>query len=262
LLAYWNVNFKLNYKCNLSKLCYPYIGKNTLITIVALSWGFQILNNIKHVTYIIFCSMANSIIYLVNYVVKFKNKFLAINFECGQQNIDQDVEHNKGLQATIEVVIDITHGKTHKTCNTSRIRTGISSLPPACWWVLSNCCKTTKKKLKCFDLCGRTSRTHGMLKNTSMDRASMGYLASSKDLCWWMWRFCFVSNFSKKIDRCQETLLVWHLSFVLKLKSHEVIMSLIRLSHTNEVECKSIARDRIRCTWAMKHQMHDIMLLI
>jgi hypothetical protein len=35
-------------------------------------------------------------------------------------------------------------------------------------------------------------------------------------------------------------------------------MSLIRLSHTNEVECKSIARDRIRRTRAMKHQMHDI----
>jgi len=115
-----------------------------------------------------------------------------------------------------------------------------------------------KKKLKCFDLCGRTSRTHGMLKNTSMDRASMGYLASSKDLCWWMWRFCFVSNFSKKIDRCQETLLVWHLSFILKLLCHEVITSSIRLSHTTEVECKSIARDRIRCTRAMKHQMHDI----
>lgn len=41
-------------------------------------------------------------------------------------------------------------------------------------------------------------------------------------------------------------------------KCHEVIMSLIRLSHTNEVECKSIARDRIRRTRAMKHQMHDI----
>jgi len=145
-LTYWNVNFKLNYKCNLSKLCYPYIGENTLITIEALSWGFQILNNVKHVTYIIFRNMANSIIYLVSYVVKFKNKFLAVNFKCGQQNIDPEVEHNKGLQAMIEIVIDITHGKTHKTCNTSRrIRTGISSLPPACWWVLSNYCKTTKK---------------------------------------------------------------------------------------------------------------------
>jgi hypothetical protein len=51
---------------------------------------------------------------------------------------------------------------------------------------------------------------------------------------------------------------VWHLSFILKLKCHEVIMSLIRLSHTNEVQCKRIPRDGIRCTRAMKHQMHDI----
>jgi hypothetical protein len=62
--------------------------------------------------------MASSINYLVNYLVKFKNKFLTVNFKCDQQNIDPEVEH-KGLQAMIEVVIDITHGKTHKTCNTS-----------------------------------------------------------------------------------------------------------------------------------------------
>jgi len=35
-------------------------------------------------------------------------------------------------------------------------------------------------------------------------------------------------------------------------------LSLSRLSHTNEVECKSIARDRIRPTRAVQHQMHDI----
>jgi hypothetical protein len=73
---------------------------------VALSWRFRILNNVKHVTYIIFSNMANSIIYLVEYVVKFKNKFLAVNFKCGQQNIQPEVEH-EGLQAMIEVVIVI-----------------------------------------------------------------------------------------------------------------------------------------------------------
>jgi hypothetical protein len=50
--------------------------------------------------------MANSIVYLIDYALKFKNKFLTINFECGQQNIDPEVEM-KGLQAMIEVVIDI-----------------------------------------------------------------------------------------------------------------------------------------------------------
>lgn len=50
--------------------------------------------------------MANSIIYLVDYVVKFNNKFLAVNFKCGQQNIQPEVEH-EGLQAMIEVVIVI-----------------------------------------------------------------------------------------------------------------------------------------------------------
>jgi len=155
------------------------------------------------------------------------------------------------------------HININSPCNTSHIRKGISSLPPACRRVLSNYCKTKKIKFYMLWSLWQNKQNYGMLKNTSMDRASMGILCPPRICAGECERFCFASNFSKKIDRCQETLHVWHLLFILKLKCHEVIMSLIRLSHTNEVECKSFARDRIRRVlelWSIKCMI--LMLLI